>query len=267
MTGGRLTIRVGDQTYALESPAPDHLAYFTRAYAACPGHAADVSGRFVLARQGTQWQVLSDGAIFAEGSFDRVIRLLDWEIARRAVKQDSTCAAFHAAWVVRDRQAAMLAGEGGSGKSHLCLQMLDHGFRCGAEDVTFFRENRLVPFPRAIQLRDTDWVLDRIAPEHLFVGYDGRICVEVPAHQAATETDGNDLTVVFLDPDAPAGPARPLAAFEGLQRLFALCHRLDRVTQPLFDLVAGLASAGRTYVMPRRNAATSLPELLSEAGR
>ncbi len=266
MNGECLTIRVGDQTYALESAAPEDLAYFARAYAACPGNPAEVTARFLLTHVGAPWQVHIGGKIFAEGPFDRVVRLLDWELSRRAIKQDSPCAAFHAAWIARDRQAAMLAGKGGAGKSHLCLQLVDHGFDYGAEDVTFCSGSRLLPFPRAIQLRKSDPILERIAPERLFVGYDGRICVEVPRQTTAMEAAADNLTVIFLDPTATTSSVQPLTAFEGLQRLFALCHRLDRVTAPLFDTVAGLAAAGRMYAVPQRNAAHAIRTVLSEAG-
>jgi hypothetical protein len=193
------------------------------------------------------WLVCIDGAPFVRAPLTEAMHLLDWEMVRRAVKQDSRCAAFHAAWVVRDGRALLFAGEGASGKSGLCLKAMMRGFRCGAEDVTFLAGNRLVPFARAIQLRRNDPLLDGIEPARLFDGCDGRVCVEVRPEDAAVEMSAATSTVVVLDPTAD-GPPRALSPLEGLQRLLGLCHRLDRTGQTLFDTIASLAAAGRVLV-------------------
>ncbi len=262
MTATHLTIRVGDQAYGLQASSPDALVYFSRAYAACLGQPSEETGCFTLeSAAGGGWQLHSDGVEFTRGPLGQVIRLLDWELARRATKLDSACTAFHAAWVMQGQHVVMMAGEGGSGKSHLCLQLLDQGFHCGAEDVTFFKGDWLTPFPRAIQLREDDPELQHVDPSRIFPGFDGRVCVEVRAKEAAAETDAGNLIVAFLDP-AASGLMQPLTPLEGLQRLFGLCHRLDRLTQPLFETFTTLAAAGRMLVVPRRNALTAILDVL-----
>lgn len=255
-------IRVGDRTYGLQTSSPEALHYFSRAYRACVGSSLEETGRYDLHRQGGDWRVTSDGESFVRGSLRHAVRQLDWELTRRAVKQDSDCAAFHAAWVGRGRLAVMLAGEGGSGKSRLCLQLLERGFRCGAEDVTFMKGPRLIPFPRAIQLRVDDHMLDHVDPSRVFAGYDGRVCVEVGDSDASSEMQVSNLVIVFLDLALICGSREPLAPLEGLKRLFELCHRLDRVTQGLFDSLVHLATSGRMFVLPRCNAVDTILELL-----
>ncbi|NJO53820.1 MAG: hypothetical protein HC829_02370 [Bacteroidales bacterium] len=223
---------------------------------AAPGGEA---GRFALEQCGPDWLVRADGAEFARAPLREAMHLVDWELARRAVKQDSPCAAFHAAWVAREDHAILFAGDGGSGKSGLCLKAMARGFRCGAEDVTFLAGDRLVPFPRAIQLRRDDPLLDAIDPARRFEGCDGRVCVEVRPDEAAPEMASEQMTVVVLDP-AASGPPRVLSPLEGLQRLFGLCHRLDRATQPLFDTFTALAATGR-IVVSTPDAALSLLDL------
>ncbi|NJL07324.1 MAG: hypothetical protein HC900_02975 [Methylacidiphilales bacterium] len=164
--------------------------------------------------------------------------------------------------MAREDHAILFAGDGGSGKSGLCLKAMARGFRCGAEDVTFLADNRLVPFPRAIQLRRDDPLLDAIDPARRFEGCDGRMCVEVRPEEAAIEMSAATSTVVLLDPAAD-GPPRVLSPLEGLQRLLGLCHRLDRATQPLFDTFTTLAATGRMIVSTPAGAETLLD--LSEA--
>lgn len=242
-----MTIAVGDRAYGLESASPAALAFFRRAYAACLRPPGGEAGRFTLAPCDDGWLVRIDGAELVRAPLIEAMHRLDWEMVRRAVKQDSRCAAFHAGWVARDGRALLFAGEGASGKSGLCLRAMMRGFRCGAEDVTFFSGDRLVPFPRAIQLRRDDPLLDGIEPARRFEGCDGRVCVEVRLDEAAAETTAERLTVVVLDPTAD-GPAQPLSPLEGVQRLLGLCHRLDRTSQALFDTITTLAAAGRVLV-------------------
>lgn len=261
MTGEHLGIRVGDTTYALQTPSPEALAHFGRAFAACRDDGAAPAGRFFLEPCGGRWCLRHDGDILADGDLATVIRLLDWELVRRAVMQDSACAAFHAAWVARDGQVVMLAGGGGCGKSRLCLQLLAHGFRVGAEDVAFFRDDQLIPFPRAIQIHRNDPVLRQVDAARVLLGCDGRMCVEVATGEAAGRVDAGDLFVAFLD-SADARRWRRLTPLQGLRQLFALCHRLDRVTQPLFDAVVGAAVAGRMVVLPRHDTAAAVLDVL-----
>lgn len=262
MTATHLTIRVGDQAYGLQASSPDALVYFSRAYAACLGQPSEETSCFTLeSAVDGDWQVHCDGVEFARGPLGQVIRLLDWELARRATKLDSICTAFHAAWVIQGQQVVMMAGEGGSGKSHLCLQLLDQGFCCGAEDVTFFRGDWLAPFPRAIQLREDDPELQHVDPSRIFRGFDGRVCIEVRANEAAAGTDAGNLIVAFLDP-AASEPMQVLTPLEGLKRLFGLCHRLDRFTQPLFETFTTQAASGRMFVLPRRNALAAILEIV-----
>lgn len=249
MTAGHLTIRVGDRAYGLTGSRSQALAYFGRAYAACLGHPSEESACFALEQRGSAWHGLCDGDEFTRGALSDVTRLVDWELTRRAVKRDSTCAAFHAAWAALGSRAVMLAGDGGAGKSRLCLQLVGEGLRCGAEDVTFVDDGRLIPFPRAVQIRRDDPVLHEVEPERIFPGLDGRMCVAVEPGEAADPTPA--MMVAFLDPSAGAGTARRLAPLAALERLFRLCHRLDRVTGPVFASFVELAVAGRMYVLPR----------------
>jgi hypothetical protein len=239
-----MTLRIGDQAYGVDTTSPEALAYFRRAYAAClePSH-DETTAVFALDRRGESWVARSGDCEIARGPLHETIWTLEWHMLHRAVKKDTACAAFHAAWVARGAHAVVLAGEGGSGKSHLSLDLLSRGFRCGAEDVTFLSGERLVPFPHAIQLRGDDPALGGVEAGRVFAGCDGRICVELSTDEGALAMPTAALTIVVLDP--AAGPLQPLGALEGLQRLLALCHRLDRVTQPVFDVFVAAAAAGR----------------------
>jgi hypothetical protein len=262
MTAGQLSIRVGDRTYGVQSTSRRALAYFRRAYAACLGPAGGNVACFTLERAEGDWQARSEGAVLSRGPLDETVRFLEWELTRRAVREDSCCAAFHAGWLTRGGQAVMLAGPGGAGKSRTCLQLLERGFLCGAEDVTFVLDDRLIPFPRAIQIRSDDTVLDRVAPSRRFPGRDGRTCVEIRTNEAARETGAGNMLVAFLGGAGSLRSMQPLRALEALKRLFDLCHQQDRVTPVLFETLAAAAAAGRMVLLPRQEPVDALVRML-----
>ena len=239
----RVNLRIGDQTYGVETNAPEVLSYFRRAYAAClePREAIKATC-FTLAREARNWIVYANDVEIARAPLRKAIWLLEWHMIRRAVMEDTNCAVFHAAWVACGAQVVMLAGEGGTGKSRLCLELLGRGFRYGAEDMAFLQDGCLVPFAHAIQLRRDDALLQNVDADRQFGGYDGRMCVEISPSEVASPTPLAKLAIVVLD--ARAGPLRPLDGLSGLQHLLALSYRLDRITQPTFDRLTAVAAAG-----------------------
>lgn len=265
-----LGVRVGRHAYALQLGSAEAANYFGRAYRACPASREGDNGpcdRICLAPDGAQWVADCNGESFARGTLAQAIWQIDWMMVHCAVTEPAGCPSFHAGWVERAGGALLIAGDGGSGKSGLCLQLLDRGFRLGAEDVTFIDADRLWPFPRAIQLRTCNPLLKTVTPVRLFPGYDGRICVDIHAAQAAPATPVFGMTVMILDNSRAAGPPRPLPALDALQRLLAYCHRSQRIDQRLFDSLVGLAVAGRIFVVSGRSDADSLIALMEAQGR
>lgn len=268
-----LAIRVADCAYDLWTSSPEAEAFFRRAYAACLGEPAAAASRITLVPVDEAWQARRDGIVLGDGDLVRAMALIEWELLRNAVQEKSTCAVFHAAWVASGGRAVVLAGEGSTGKSGLCLELLTQGFLLGAEDAAFFQADRLVPFPRALQLRAGDPSLATADAQRLFPGCDGRLCVEVRREETAGILDVRAATVIFLDPPEagrgphgdgpePPDPLIPLDPLSALRRMFSLCFRLDRVAQATFEAITRLAASGRMFALRRDTASRSIPDIM-----
>jgi hypothetical protein len=244
MRNDGLILQLGDCRYGITTESREAASYFRRAYSACLVETGQALEWFLLQQAGVEWGVWHREQLLFQGDFPSTLNWLEWMLLNRSVKQDSQCAAFHAAWAAVDDRVVMLAGAGGSGKSRLALQLLERGFMLGAEDVTFIDMDRLIPFPRAIQLRSDDTLLEELAAGQTFTGYDGRIDVEIGSNRAAGEKNLDQLTILFLDPSLDGAAAQPLTPLDALQRLFNLCHLLDTVTRPGFEALVSLAVTG-----------------------
>jgi hypothetical protein len=90
-------------------------------------------------------------------------------LVEHALAQAEGVLAIHAAVLTRDDACVLLVGGSGSGKTTLCLELLDRGWRYGSDDLApvMAGQEQVIPFPRAISLRDVDaWdrYIDRWEP-------------------------------------------------------------------------------------------------------
>ena len=169
-------------------------------------------------------------------------------MVRRAVKQDSRCAAFHAGWVARDGRALLFAGEGASGKSGLCLEGDDArlSLRRRGRDVLCRRPAGAVCPRHPASARRSAARRHRARPVVRRLRWaDVR---RGSARRRRRRRRRPRTRPWWCSIPTADGPPQPLSPLEGLQRLLGLCHRLDRTSQALFDTITSLAAAGRVLV-------------------
>jgi hypothetical protein len=103
-----------------------------------------------------RYSLTIDGSVEAEDlTRDEAVALIEHQIIRNTVLQTSEYLAIHAAAVAGPRGALLLAGEGSSGKSSLCAELVARGFGFLSDELALVHLKRKAvrPFARAILLK------------------------------------------------------------------------------------------------------------------
>lgn len=91
-----------------------------------------------------------------------VANAIKHSLVDHALQSATGVVAIHAALVEKAGARVLLVGASGAGKTTLCLELLDRGWRYGSDDVApvVAGDGRVVAFPRALAVRETQ-VWDR----------------------------------------------------------------------------------------------------------
>jgi|GEM_PF-3450893 hypothetical protein len=202
------------------------------------------------------YTVTVNGSPVAGGSsLFSALLLLDLEILRLPLFFPPPLPGFHAAWVARGKEAFILAGEGGCGKSSLCYLLVLHGFAYGSDEATAFSpDGGLLPLPRRIMLKGDNPLIPRLAlkqdDRNLLAGFDGRFYV-LPEDFCLAPPGFYDLSFVFLkyQGDLAMIKVTPVRTLDALRSLLGLAFRLKTVTPSLFALLVKSLGPGRALVL------------------
>ncbi|MBM9535995.1 hypothetical protein [Desulfobulbus alkaliphilus] len=196
----------------------------------------------------------SDRETLYAGSSTSAVWVVDHEMIKRTVLRDSDCAALHAAWVSTGNAILILAGDGGSGKSSLCLELLLLGCGYGAEDVTFFQGPNPLALPRAVLLKPGSALRSRsglIRLPSVLEDFDGRAyCLPQPPPKVA-RYDQQQFVFMFLEA-AGSGTLSRLGPTETVRRFVEACQTPNKISPLLFERVVKTAREGRSYVVRGR---------------
>lgn len=168
---------------------------------------------------------------------------IDLQLFKQPLRIDEELIVFHAAWVASGSTALLLIGEGGTGKSTLCYELLRKNCAYGSDEATAFcRTNGwLLPFARNILLKQNNPLLVKYAlhqnPANMLVDLDGRYYLPPPAKEAARAKAGK-YRPMFLFLDYQPGKqtqAKPLPILETLSRLLAVGFKWKNINSDFFQ--------------------------------
>ena len=104
-----------------------------------------------------------------------LVPYLEWEIFHAYIDEISQdLSVFHAASIVKDGKAILLAGESGEGKTTLTVSLVKRGFRYLSDDLSVIHPETLkaLPTPKAVHLKGESMeFFPSLSPEFVVVPY------------------------------------------------------------------------------------------------
>lgn len=118
---------------------------------------------------------------------------------------------FHAAALARGGNGLILAGESGFGKSTLTLGLVQRGWQFLSDEIAAVdaRDGRLLPFPKALELRPDTAARFSVEPTGTHSRAGKQLCDVTRAFPGCLGEPCALRAVVFLDGGMPARPEKP----------------------------------------------------------
>lgn len=148
-----------DVPVVVHSPSDEIINRVELCYSALPGHDAELEDcvRVEVDPDDVGWEVrVTQRAAVGAADFLAAIRTLNHELVHGLMLRRRELFYVHAGMVVVDGEALILPGLSRAGKSTLVLALLQQGAEFLSDELLVFdpAEKRLLPFPRAIKVRD-----------------------------------------------------------------------------------------------------------------
>ncbi len=239
-----------DLPVVVRSSSPELLDRIELCYGALPRHESINDGCLQASAEPLRdgWTIHVDGRTDVRAAdFVAAVRSLNHELLHGLMLRQRELFFIHAGVVAVGDDAVILPGLSRSGKSTLVLALMEQGARFLSDDLLVYepRSRTLLPFPRAVKIRD-ECVDYFPGLAHRFVGAgEGRfLTFETGGHATPAspklvvvprwETSGDDVL-------------HPISNGEGLLELTASALNFGSHRQQSIDHLADLAWAARCF--------------------
>jgi hypothetical protein len=154
----RIALEVAGSHFVIEDADPERASLLKRLWAGFLSEVPDPDGQAIaIAPQGPGWSVSVAGEDDVPATdFWDVADALRSYIVSAALDRAEGLLDLHAAVMVRDGEALLLAGRSAAGKTSLGLELYERGWACFGDDVAPVdaRSGEILSFPVPVRVRD-----------------------------------------------------------------------------------------------------------------
>ena len=224
------------------------------------------------------WSVERDGAIEMSGAhLSEVVNALQRAMTDLVVESSPSLLSFHAAGVAYEGRALVLPGASGSGKTSMCMRLLEHGFSyMSDESIAVDANGALLGYPKPLGLKLPRRTLDGVDAggldlDGLALDGGGEPIYHVPVHRTGAEVLQRALPrlVVFVEYRAGASTAlQPLGAPEATVRLLQQAQNVgDHDPIEALERTSALVASSRCWSLVHGDARRAARVLAEELMR